>query len=955
MMKKLFLMVLPLVVSAVAILHVYSFRPVPQDGQGGGELIRVSFQNVTSDIYSTAVTLANVPEAMVKAFAIEVALPLYVHSLPLEVELRDRVLERLGDERYMKQLVPFVWSLKEHYTPPENMEELTFDNFLRQRFLDQKIPGGEHDYFQWEAQANGAGGKGLKFSRQIAGKLLELYDILFIQDDFDLLMTQELSTPYRRVKSVEDPVIARVKPLVRELLEHLVSEQENFNSESAKDGEKSSSEISHAFSQLLKDDNKMEAMTLSLVDFVRMLAQKSYRMFALRFVRRADFGKWAKESFRSGNYQALRSYFEYQLKQKHYGVHLVVDGLQGELMRTLQGGRPGGQFLQMVKEDFSKATARRPKKTAVQTPDHPHTLKFFEHLLKTGYSHQNYLPFFRNLYDQYDSTIAQMGISTSPTISVRNLPLVKTGAEVAGPGGTGIPNFHFVDRAADRGYYFFGNDALLLDELTEKRGMKSMFQRLQGVSTMNCFAQYDWYSQSTYDGLLNLAMGESVRDFGEILCHRDLAKRAKRQKQIDVKIEELLAALDIYTKASSHEFWVYYPLGIQIRNQLEGLTAMLDEGLPQYLLYYFPWPDHFAHFVGPFSDEIISPTGELNRLDYWLGKLTRYYEEAGLAGRTLYGMAGDHGLMPIFYHLNPEVEVLDQLAKEKGRPLVVEKISSDEGEGPKINHALDPKSMKGIDVVIASTAGGNYMMDFFHQGERWKEQPLYGDLTKWTPLSGGQSLNIVEEIRSRLQDTLEYLVVRDEPCEVSQATIRLVGTRHGQRYDELLFRNGQRIFYKESSGKLLDLTRVSRYRPSASPLELDRLRRVCLIEARVEDPQSWCTEQQWRELSFHTDRPDAVVQLAHLYDDDRSGTVNLFPLPGIGFNTKVPGRHAGEMFHEKDAWVGFWGEPTKKVSKPLRWAVNGSIAPTLYEWLTGEKVEVGKDGWGFPALPVTEK
>ena len=94
-----------------------------------------------------------------------------------------------------------------------------------------------------------------------------------------------------------------------------------------------------------------------------------------------------------------------------------------------------------------------------------------------GYREPRYLRFFRDLYDGSEAegaglapwAVARSGISTTPTISVRNLPVVFTGAPVAGPGSTGIPNFHFVDRSfsADgvqqgRAYYFYGNDALEL-------------------------------------------------------------------------------------------------------------------------------------------------------------------------------------------------------------------------------------------------------------------------------------------------------------------------------------------------------------------------------------------------------------------------------------------------------------------------------------------------------------
>ena len=68
-------------------------------------------------------------------------------------------------------------------------------------------------------------------------------------------------------------------------------------------------------------------------------------------------------------------------------------------------------------------------------------------------------------------------------------------------------------------------------------------------------------------------------------------------------------------------------------------------------------------------------------------------------------------------------------------------------------------------------------------------------------------------------------------------------------------------------------------------------------------PERWCNEAEWRRLSSFTPRPDAVTQLAHLYDSDRAGSVNLFPRAGVGYNSTVPGRHAGESFHEKNAFV----------------------------------------------------
>ncbi|WP_394391275.1 alkaline phosphatase family protein [Shewanella woodyi] len=289
-----------------------------------------------------------------------------------------------------------------------------------------------------------------------------------------------------------------------------------------------------------------------------------------------------------------------------------------------------------------------------------------KHLAEHEYKDPNYLPFFKQLYLNHRDSITQVGISSTPTISVRNLPIIKTGAKVSGERGTGIPNFHFVDREDDRAYYFFGNDALQLDRLMESQGVQTMFDRLAYLNTLNCNGQYDWNAHTTYDGLVNLGFGEAQRDYGEKRCLRELTERAKvevklrhfRQELIDdIQGYQGIFFLDIATKLTKK--W-------KIEKAIAELASMDGEGMPDFTLIYNPWPDHFAHFTGPFSDEIIMPTGELNRLDHWLAKTEQVYKEAGIYEQTLWGMAGDHGLTPIFYALNPEKRVFEALSKEQG-------------------------------------------------------------------------------------------------------------------------------------------------------------------------------------------------------------------------------------------------------------------------------------------------
>ncbi len=102
-------------------------------------------------------------------------------------------------------------------------------------------------------------------------------------------------------------------------------------------------------------------------------------------------------------------------------------------------------------------------------------------------------------------------------------------------------------------------------------------------------------------------------------------------------------------------------------------------------------------------------------------------------------------------------------------------------------------------------------------------------------------------------------------------------------------------------------------------------------------------------MTSYTNKPDSVAQISHLFDVDISGTIHLFSQPYIGFNSIVPGRHAGELFHEKDAFMAIWGTPVK-VDKKIRTRTIMSTAPALYEYLTGDKVKAGKNAWGDTSL-----
>ena len=437
---------------------------------------------------------------------------------------------------------------------------------------------------------------------------------------------------------------------------------------------------------------------------------KHYRIFSARAAREEQLRTWLGTALLDPERDDGWAWLEARAQRRH-AVHLVVDGLQGHLVAALAAGKAENPLLVGVVADAAAARANRP--TPRSTTPGPQTSDTW---VTWAATHD-----FPGLYPNFARIVASpgyvtQGISTTPTISVRNLPIAKTGAPVAGPGGTGIPNFHFVDRTyvqdgvvQGRPWYFYGNDALQLTRLTSEAGMRTMFARMADRVTMACGAQYDEAAHYSFDSFLSLAIGEHSRDFGELRCVGELRERAAHETRIAAIITDLQTRKPLVH--GYHWPWEWYDRWQQDAER-KAVLALVDElarlepaSMPEYLLWYDAWPDHFAHGKGPFSDEIVAPTGEYRRLDYWIGQVSAAYDAAGVQDRTLYGMAGDHGLTPVYWIVSPEAEFVEGLRKS-GVDLRVRKISSDEGEGPKLTNRLHPPSMKGYDLIVASTAGG---------------------------------------------------------------------------------------------------------------------------------------------------------------------------------------------------------------------------------------------------------
>ncbi|MBW3695119.1 nucleotide pyrophosphatase [Vibrio sp. T187] len=888
-----------------------------------------------------------------------VTLDAYILSLPLDVKTKARVIAQLSNPTYSIPLGYFLYSYYDRYTGLGS--EDVFKEYLATVYDEAVLKGFEHSLYHYgdaapkevpgESMEGTGHHEGIQVDDKFIANMVVIYDALFEIGVWQDMETLPESYTYLTDSPEDLAIINQIQPIIVGLINKALNGMEEGDMKSAlmaiaQDGLPENAD---------KPNNKAQALTITLIDFVRLNLLKAYRQFVFKDERTEALNEWMQQAF-DDNPQQLIDFLNSQ-QNKRFAVQVTVDGLQQGLIEGLVD--QSSPFIPLANQHHKQRAQHKPKWEQVIEPEHEQQVQFMEMLAEQTYNDPYYLPFLKRLYGEHKASISRVGISSTPTISVRNLPIIKTGAKVSGEGGTGIPNFHFVDRDIDRAYYFFGNDALQLDVLMADNQVQTMFDRLDYLKTLNCNAQYDWNAHTTYDGLVNLGLGESLRDYGEKRCVKELQQRAIVEVELKSKRANLIEDIEAYVSISSFDLFTKLAKKVQVEQAIKLYAEQDGFGMPDYTLVYNPWPDHFAHFTGPFSDEILMPTGELNRLDYWLTQIEKTYRDAGVYDKTLWGMAGDHGLTPVFYALNPEKQVLAELQQELGYPIVVKKISSDEGEGPKITNALSYPSLKAVDVVVASTAGGNFMMDFFNSESGWSVQPIYQELTKWSPIAApaGESIDIIQQITTRLPETLDYLVVRENTCNSEICTVRVVGNRESKRVDELITRRGDHLFYESVTPGvhpvLLDVQQLNPYLPAPSDrafTEYSKLVDKCINRATKSNVDSWCSSNEWQQLTQLTPRPDSVNQLANIYLEDRAGTVNLFPKAGIGYNTKVPGRHAGEDYLEKDAFIGFWGAPIGENPEPLTIEANGSLAPTLFEYLTGEPVVAGENGWGYPSL-----
>ena len=664
-------------------------------------------------------------------------------DLPFDTEGRLRAMVR--GERFEEVTIPFVFFLYELYGAPEQAEAVAISDLAYAEPIEP------------ERASDGRPGLSELVQRSLvlrkhASWGLQLFDAIFLQAKPG---TVEQDLPPR--DRYDEAAYERVQHIVREVADDFLPPVDD-----ALNRETEENEYRKILGELLDDEERLAEFVEFFTDLIRQQSDSWLQSFVQRQHRKQARLDWVQDRINRNQYYEIADYARARSERKMV-VHVAVDGLQGKLLEglvQLSSGDRRGSGARYVTE-LVRLHQSEPMKPSRSSPDmKPPLGTDVIELVESAPNRPDYLQNFKKYFFTPQAPAVTVNVATvdTPSISVRNLPIIKTGHPVAGPFGTGIPNFSCLDRRSGRGWYFWGSDVLHMrrivanheDEIVkgEKRpegpGARTLFERLWRYNTVSSMATVDNGALEKVAAEVGMAIGEVKRNYVEKVLLVGFRRRARMEQELNKRRRWLQAH-----RTLSHSF-----LGLLLFDSIElgtfhdyarFLAEHEDQGLPDYLLWYNPWPDHFAHYEGPYSDAIIGFEGEYDRLDFYLGKLIKVYESvdtvdglSSYADRTLFGIVSDHGLVYTPRLVSTDKLLFDTMRAE-GIQISYQKLTHDEGGLPAIHGRDNIKPTRPFDAVVGSTAGGSYVIDLFDikglQGDdaAWEQHPSYHALRSHPP------------------------------------------------------------------------------------------------------------------------------------------------------------------------------------------------------------------------------
>lgn len=885
------------------------------------------------------------------------AVELFIRSCDLPSDAEGRLLAMVRGERFQEVTVPFVFYLHELYGAPVTTEAAPVDDLAYAEPIEPEPANQDRPGLSRLVRRS-------LILRKHVSRSLQLFDALFLQvkagtAEKDLLLRDRY----------DEAAYQRIKKIVRE-----VADDYFLTADDALSRDREKNEYRAILEGLLKDEQRLTEFVEFFTDFIRQQSNSWLQSFVQRQQRKDARLAWMQDRMNANQYFEVADYARSRAERK-LAVHVVVDGLQGKLLEglvQLSRGDREGSGARYVAELVRLHQTERLKSSRYDSKRPPGLGQDVMQLVELAPSRPDYLENFKKYFFSPEAPVVTVNVATvdTPSISVRNLPIVMSGHPVAGPFGTGVPNFSYLDRRSGRGWYFWGSDVLHMRRIIRNRedeiqhgqkrpegpGARTLFERLWRYNTVSGMATMDTGALEKIAAELGMAVGELKRNHMEKVIILRFRRRGRMEQELNKRRRWLQEHRHL-----SHSFlgslWFRSVELKTFHDYARFLAEHEDEGLPDYVLWYNPWPDHFAHSKGPYSDAIIGFQGEHDRLDFYLGKLIEIYESVETADghsyvdHTLFGLVSDHGLIYTPQLLSTD-KLLFEAMRAEGIRITYQKLTHDEGGLPAIHGRDNIKPTRPFDAVVGSTAGGSYIIDLFElkglQGDEaaWQRHPDYHQLRSH-PLLSGQTIDWIGRIKRHLRDTMDMALVREYgpsaekrwPAEI-ESVVRIVTPDRGEaRIYRIRKREGRgdpTVRYRyEVNGKQDPLDLVGAIRgylipPGSSSVEQARE----AIRRCMESPDG-CDDRRWQELLSYTERPDVVHQFSHLYDSERAGTINVFPVRHVGMNSAVIGRHAGEVFGEKNGTQLYFGAGLKRAS--IQTARNGSLPVTLYHWLVGDK------------------
>lgn len=267
---------------------------------------------------------------------------------------------------------------------------------------------------------------------------------------------------------------------------------------------------------------------------------------------------------------------------------------------------------------------------------------------------------------------------------------------------------------------------------------------------------------------------------------------------------------------------------------------------PGLIMAYFPATDEMGHRYGPDSEQYRE---SVRNADEQIGRICAALEASGLLETTYLWFVTDHGMAAC-----PKEKYLDVAAvvrQESGLRVATA------GPGRDVHFSKRAAYFEAYEAVVAN-GGYRRVGVYLRQGEHWGERAAVERVRPLADRLGGEA-------------AVAVAAYPDGEAVVVQNAL------------------GRGLIEAEAAGACLSLDEQRyRYRviDGADPLGYD----AALAGSTLLDGQ-YHSGREWLAATAATEYPDAVVQLAELFDSRRAGDLVLFAADGWDFAPEAVGGH----------------------------------------------------------------